>query len=360
MPLSQLEFWNIRAYEHARIEPDPRLNLIRGANASGKTSLLEAIHLLSSGRSFRASQSGQVCRYGQKEFQITGRCIAPRSEVPHTLGYSAGPAGRVIKVNGEARSKLADMAQHLPLLVISPDSHFEFQQNARYRRAILDWLLFHVEPDFPDLWQRYQRVLQQRNASLKDSRQAASRAVWGEGLERLGSTIQEHRRKRLGGISTQFRNLARELLGVEYSADLWLECGWREEIGLAACLRADQFRDAARGFTHSGPHRGDLKILLDDVPSRDSASHGQNKLLLVALRLAQIQQLNEITGKRCCLLIDDLSAELDGEHHAKIVEILSHTPAQVFVTSTASDRIEWSGWDAAGRFHVEHGHISRE
>jgi DNA replication and repair protein RecF len=356
MPLVELEFRNIRLYELGQLAPDPRLTLITGANASGKTTLLEAVHLLSSGRSFRTSQLDQIRRHGATNLSVSGKYQPPGQEIVR-LGLAHSELGRRAVVNGIEQGRLSALTQYLPLLVISPDSHYEFLQSARCRRSAMDWLLFHVEQDYSQLWGRYQRALEQRNAALKDRKQAKTRFAWDEELTQLGLTIQNRRDVLMESLRPLFLESVAAVLDTTMPIELRLDAGWDVERGLADCLLNDRGRDEARGYTHSGPHRNDLSITLGGKPFQKSASHGQNKLLVVALRLAQVRLLFAMTGRECCLLIDDLPAELDRNHRARLAEVLPRLPIQVFVTATDADQIPTAGWSSHRKFHVEHGRI---
>mgnify|MGYP001568699123 CR=1 FL=1 len=166
MPLIALEIQNVRIYKHARLSPDPHLNLIVGSNASGKTTLLEAIHLLSVGRSFRTSQIEQIQNRTGSGLSVQGQASDPGTKSCTHIGLVHTEQGRRATVNGLVQNQMSTLAQYLPLQVISPDTHYEFRNSARHRRGVLDWGLFHVEPDFLGLWNRYQRIVQQRNAAL--------------------------------------------------------------------------------------------------------------------------------------------------------------------------------------------------
>ena len=123
-------------------------------------------------------------------------------------------------------------------------------------------------------------------------------------------------------------------------------------------MRQDRARDDARGFTHSGPQRADLQITLNTQASRLSASHGQFKILVIALRLAQIRYLLESRNRNCCLLIDDLAAELDSEHRARLTRVLANLPVQVFVTATEQSLVDRESWSSHKTFHVEQGVVT--
>ncbi len=356
MPLTSLELQNFRLYERAKIEPSPHLNLISGANASGKTSLLEAIHLLGTARSFRTNQIEQLRRNGCPDLSVSGKLGEDGAETLR-LGLIHNTAGRRVSINGLEQKQASSLAIHLPLQIISPDSHYDFQQNAKHRRGVLDWGLFHVEPDFSARWTRYQRILHQRNAALKAQNQTKARYAWDEELVEIGENIHNSRTKLIAQILPHYQSSCQQLLGEKYSVDLILESGWNNESTFGECLRQDRARDSARGFTHSGPQRADLEITLNTRPSRLSASHGQYKILVIALRLAQIRYLHESKNRKCCLLIDDLAAELDFAHRERLTKLLTTLTSQVFVTTTEPSLIDRESWKSHKTFHVEHGQI---
>lgn len=355
MPVTRLEIENLRLYRQATLEPDPRANLIVGENASGKTTLLEALHLLGTGRSFRSGGLDSMQAHGSAFFRVSVDFQGRSGDSPQQLSFARSGNVRRLLVNGLEQSTLSGLAQQIPVQIISPDSHFDFQHEARTRRALLDWLLFHVEPGFQGSWSRYQRTLHQRNAALKDPRQAKVRFAWDAELAALGDDLQLRRNLALQRLLPYFQQACSVLLDRSLAISLELEPGWDQSAGLAEALKQDHGRDQARGFTHSGPHRNDLCIRLGKHASREEASHGQNKMLVIALRLAEIQVLLEVANRQCCLLIDDLPAELDREHRRRLAEYLATIPAQVFLTCTDPAQIDLSPWSSAKTFHVERG-----
>lgn len=357
MPLVSLELHNIRVYERVQIEPSPHLNLISGANASGKTTLLEAIHLLGTGRSFRTSQTEQLRRNGSSDLDVVGKLYEEGGETVR-LGLVYSTDGRRASINGLEQKQASTLALHLPLQIISPDTHYDFQQNAKHRRSVLDWSMFHVEQDFSGLWARYQRILHQRNAALKDRGQIKARHIWDGELVETGEKLHAARARLTAQLLPHYQACCQQLLGEKHRVDLVLESGWDSEAGFGESLRQDRSRDIARGFTHSGPQRADLQITLNTQASKMGASHGQYKILVIALRLAQIRYLLESRNRSCCLLIDDLAAELDPEHRARLTRLLASLPVQVFVTATESSLIDRESWSSHKTFHVEHGVIT--
>jgi len=355
MPITTFELSNFRLYEQASLHPDRRLTILVGANASGKTSLLEAIHLLSTGRTFRKANLEQLVRQGADGFAIRAEYQSMDGKLLSRLAVMQTREARQISINGSGGARQSELAQALPVLVVSPDSHFEFQQNARERRAVLDWTLFHVEHGFHDNWSRYQRTLAQRNSALKDRKYGRATFSWDDELAELGEALQSSRENCLSVVAEQFRSICAQLLPSVAGLELRLDAGWDKSAGLVASLFDDRTRDLARGFTHSGPHRSDLRILVDNKLSREKASHGQNKLLVTALRLAQIQYFFELTGRECCLLVDDLAAELDLGNRTQLVSYLAEMPVQVIITTTEAEKFSYRPWSSHKTFHVKQG-----
>lgn len=355
MPVTRIEIENLRLYRQAELRPDPCANLILGENASGKTTLLEALHLLGTGRALRGSSLESVQSHDRDYFRVQADYDPGAGQAVRQLSFARSGVGRRLLVNGVEQANISGLAQNLPVQIISPDTHFEFQQLPKARRGVLDWLLFHVEPDFHALWSRYQRILLQRNAALKDVRQTKVRFAWDNELAEVGDKLQGQRDQAVQDLIPHFQVSCSALFEGEVPVVLELDPGWDSAIGLAANLIQDRIRDQARGFTHSGPHRNDLRIRIGDHASRDEASHGQNKLLVIALRLAEVAVLLERAGQRCCLLIDDLPAELDREHRRRLARFLASMTTQVFLTSTDPGQVDLKSWPSARTFHVERG-----
>lgn len=347
MALHFLEAHRVRLITRARCNFHPSLNLITGANASGKTSLLEAIYLLGSGKSFRTAQPAHVIQHGTASLTVFGR-VSCRGQT-HSLGLEREGVLRRVRVDERPETSAAALAAHLPVQVLAPETHYAFLGASSERRAALNWGVFHVEQDFYGHWQRYQRLLKQRNAALK----AGARVdVWDIELGTLGEQIHSWRERYLAQWNEGFGVCAQALAGLEVRLDL--QRGWRQDLALAEALQADQGRDQEAGFTHSGPHRADVVFRGDSGGVRHHYSHGQQKLLVAAARLAQLALLSD-SGVVPVLLIDDLAAELDRAHRATILAWLAGLNLQAFITATEESEIDLSPWPEHAKFHVEQG-----
>ena len=353
MPLTLLEVENLRLFEKFRLTPDLHLNLIVGRNASGKTSLLEAIYLLGTGRSFRTTHLNQLIRNTTTSFLVSGLFLD--EGVPSTrLAMQRDSLQTRFSVGGTTQPSASSLARTLPLQIISPDSHFQFFTNTRHRRGILDWGVFHVEPDFYIQWSRYQRALKQRNAALKARQSPKVCFAWDSELVNSGEKLQNYRQLFFIEWNTRFQDYCFDLLSIS-AVNLEFRQGWDPDTSLDQALHRERSRDTHAGTTHSGPHRADISLSFSGQSARIGASHGQQKLLVIALRLSQMAIFIQKTSRHCVVLVDDLAAELDKVHRQQLMTTLSNMSLQVFVTATEPGLVETKDWPSHKVFHVERG-----
>lgn len=353
MTLAALEIRDFRCIEHARLEFDPRFTLITGENASGKTSLLEAIFFLSCGRSFRSPQLDALIRTGTAGFTAVGQVSSPASPLL-TLGVRGSRHGSEIRLGGQSASGFAEMAEALPVQIIDPEVHRLLEDGPSHRRRFLDWGVFHVEPTFVGAWRRYQRALKQRNAALKAKLPPAQVRVWDVDLIEAGNLIADQRQSYLESLAPWAAEFGNQLLGLD--VQISLQQGWPGERTLEVALDESWTRDQFRGATSVGSHRADLLVRVDGMLAKDRVSRGQQKLLAASLLLAQTQLRAEGGGTSTALLIDDPAAELDVDNLRRLLSLVVQIPAQLIVTALDESRL---GLDLAGQaFHVEQGKVT--
>jgi DNA replication and repair protein RecF len=215
----------------------------------------------------------------------------------------------------------------------------------------MDWAVFHVEHQFGDWWVRYTRALKQRNAALRV--QAAEASVWDSELARLGELVAESRRSFVERLLPYWRESVLALSGLE--PELHYFKGWAHEVTLAQALTASRSRDESKRVTHPGPHRADVIVRLNGRPAREVLSRGQQKLVAVAMTLAQLNLLQEATQTTPTLLLDDPAAELDGEHLRHFIEQVMRLRCQLVLTSLQSESQLFGTPDRV--FHVEQGRV---
>jgi DNA replication and repair protein RecF len=347
MSLAELSAQNVRCIETVQLELHPQRNLIWGLNGSGKTSVLEAIFLLGRGRSFRTRRSERLIRHGAQRLVSFGRTAGAIETTVGVQVVKGEPT--VAKVGGSAVQSLAELSTVFPVQVIDPGVHKLVEEGSYRRRRWMDWAVFHVEHGFADHWARYTRALRQRNAALRQQPEQAS--VWDPELARLGETIADLRRRSLEQLQPIWREVSRLLLGPE--VELVYHQGWNRELALADALRESRDRDRARGATQPGAHRADVAVRLAGVPARDSLSRGQQKLVAVAMILAQLRMLRAVSGLRPTLLLDDPAAELDAPHLEALIGQVAELHCQLVMTSLDPQMRLFGVPDRV--FHVERG-----
>jgi DNA replication and repair protein RecF len=348
--LSELTISNLRCIEGAELSFPPGLTLVWGGNGSGKTSLLEAVFLLGRGRSFRTRNSARLIRYGQGHLRVIGRVSAAAGAV-QTVGFEVNRTGSVARVGGRAVESLAELSHEFAVQVIEPGVHRLVEEGGYRRRRWLDWAVFHVEPQFVDAWLRYTRALKQRNAALKTGLSEA--AVWDQELARYGESIATSRRQLVEQLQPYWHEAVAALSGLE--VELHYLRGWAQEHTLLEALEASRPRDEMRQLTHPGPHRADVAVRVRGRPAREVLSRGQQKLVAVAMTVAQLKMLQALSGLTPTLLLDDPAAELDGEHLQRFIEQVGSLRSQLVVTSLHSESRLFGTPERT--FHMEQGRV---
>ncbi|HEX2667331.1 MAG TPA: DNA replication/repair protein RecF [Gammaproteobacteria bacterium] len=352
MPLSRLTLRDFRCFAALDLDPAPRANLILGDNASGKTSLLEAIFFLSRGRSFRTPKADSLARHGAEGFLLSAQAQDAGGTV--ALGLARQGGALEARIGGAPAKSLSELTERLPVQLLDSSAHQLIEGGPRHRRQFLDWGVFHVEQSFLPAWRRYQRALKQRNTLLRQKAAENLLKPFEPELATAGAFLDQHRRDYLAQLEPVAVDWAQRLLG-PMELSLRYQRGWGEGKTLEEALAAGRVRDREVGTTQTGPHRAEMAITLGGLPAQQQVSRGQQKVLAGALLLAQAAYLRQATGRPCLLLLDDLAAELDAGHLGRFLELVRETEAQVFLTSVEKHRLP--AWPDAVLFHVEHGKI---
>lgn len=356
MALVSLQVNQLRNIHELSAGFSPEINLLYGQNGSGKTTVLEAIHLLAIGRSFRTTSVNHAITHGVEAAAIHGEAMSSASQHPVSLKMLKYRAKRPEFYLGQhPAASVAELAQHLPVQLLNLDGYQLLAAPPEARRKFLDWMMFHVEHSFFGLWQDFQKVLRQRNALLKGYGERGQLPYWTERLGELGQTLHELRETTLTKWVAGSIEALREAPGV---TDLRIDYdpGWSFDGTYTHYLYATTHQDLAYGYTAGGPHRSDVKIMLGENPARHVLSTGQQKTFVSSLQLAQCEWVSEQTQKVPILLVDDLPSELDLNARKWLMKQLVTTPSQVFLTSVDPDGFEMISKQKNHKmFHVEHG-----
>ncbi len=358
MFLAELRLENFRAFPSLEMALSSGINLFTGANGAGKTSILEAVYLLSHARSFRGANRDVLLREGQSELSVFGRLLAG-AEVQHRLGLVRTASRWQARIDGSQPQSLMELLRLCAVVCFEPGSHALISGAAAERRSFLDWGLFHVEQDFTAQWRRHQRALKQRNALLRQSPRGSELEPWDIELAGAAVVLADHRARYIDALRPYLVALAGLFLHELGDVQLNFEQGWNTDMPLLERLRNSHSRDIARGFTSVGAHRADWSLRFELASRREHLSRGQEKLCALACLLAQAQHLADAKGDWPIICLDDLASELDAEHQSLVVKSLGQE-AQILITGTETPAalapLIASG--AVRRFHVERGSMT--
>ncbi len=361
--LEKLTITDTRNLVSVAFAPSPSVNILYGVNGSGKTSLLEAIHLLGTARSFRTPKIKSVIRQGESSCVVFGR--VKDDGRPRALGIVRAQDGSCkIHIDGQSARQSSELAALLPLQVINANTFRLLEGSPKDRRQFLDWGVFHVEHRFLQAWKRCQKAMKQRNALLRNGGPRHGKIdpslldIWNQELVQSGEEIDRYRAAYFERLLPVFEHTLAQLSALT-DIRITYTRGWDKETSLAEVLERSLSRELEAGYTLWGPHRADIRIRHGSALAVESLSRGQQKTVICALKLAQGKLFSDIQAHGCVYLVDDLPAELDRDHRLKLCSMLEALKAQVFLTCVESKSLAnaWSSITEVKMFHVEHGSI---
>ncbi|MCO6525015.1 MAG: DNA replication/repair protein RecF, partial [Candidatus Schmidhempelia sp.] len=258
MSISQISIHHFRNITQAELILSNQFNFLVGDNGSGKTSFLEAIYMLGHGRAFRHQQSNRIIQHDKAELVLHGK-ISINGHF-HRLGLSKSRTGdNRIKIDGDQGFKIAQLAQLLPIQLITPEGFELLSGGPKFRRAFLDWGCFHHYPEFFTLWNNLRRLIKQRNAALRQVMSYAQLKHWDKELVPIATQVNKIRRHYAESIIPELLLTANEFLP-EYQINCLYYQGWDAQTDYAQLL-ADHFeRDKQLNYTALGPHKADLRL----------------------------------------------------------------------------------------------------
>ena len=354
MLVSSLYLENVRCIKKASIFLGERVNLFLGENGSGKSSLLESIHILATGKSFRTSKIDGVKKFDSDSFTISS--IINRNGFEKVIGYRKDKSNIDIRINAINVSKLSELVLNFSLIAFHSSSVFIIEGEPQYRRRYIDWWLFHSNTSFYPEWLRYQKLLKQRNSALRQSNSFLH--VWDEALAESGEIINSLRQSAIQMLMEEVCNVIYESDFQSLSGFSWqYNSGWPKDETLLSALKRNQQRDILYGFTSVGVHRGDLRFTFKGKDAKEYLSRGQQKTLSLIMLIALGSIHKKVLNETPIFLIDDVSSELDTVHRYKLIEKIVDFGGQLILTSIDANDLRFPMSSPVNTFVLQKGDV---
>lgn len=357
--LERLEVQNFRIFSRSSLEPSPGVNLLCGANAQGKTSLLEAIALLSSGRLLRASKDVQAILHGMDKAKVEGRL----GNSGTLIGVELKPSGRKrVELNGMSLPRASDLIGRMPAVSFSAADLTIVTGEPADRRHFLDTELSQLYPSYLKNLTVYKRALEHRNALLRQAQEVFVPdelfEPWEIQLAASGTAIRTTRSEWVERLQVHARS-AHASLGAGEALDLSyvVRDEGVDEGSLATALSSNRRHETGRGATAYGPHRDDLAITVKGTEARHFGSQGQQRTAVIAIKLGVLAEAQALLGAPPVLLLDDVFSDLDVSRRSRLMELTLGCGGQVFLTCTEPEQAGVGLVESSTCFWVESGQV---
>ncbi|MBP2058902.1 DNA replication and repair protein RecF [Lactobacillus colini] len=372
MYLENLSLKDFRNFSKLEVNFDPYVNVFIGANAQGKTNLLEAVYFLALTRSHRTSSDKELINFEAKSATLQG--LVHKSQVEVDLKMRLTPKGKLAWVNRLQQKKLSRYVGQMNAILFSPEDLSLVKGGPAIRRRFMNLEFSQINPEYLYFSNQYQQVLQQKNNYLK---QLASHKVYdqvfldvlSEQLAGIAAEIIYRRFKYVAALNTYAQDAhsnisnGQEDLQVQYhpsisglSSDDSVEEIYQQVI---ANFKKNKISEIRTGLTLSGPHRDDLIFTINGKNAREFASQGQQRTIALSLKLAEIQLVHQLTSEYPILLLDDVMSELDYKRQTSLLSYI-YGKTQTFITTTDLEGISWEKIKSPKIFHLESGNIVKE
>jgi DNA replication and repair protein RecF len=337
--------------------------ILAGHNAQGKTNILEALYLCATGRSFRYASPDELLQHDATAGRVTARFV--HKGVRHDVDVILNPKKRTLKVDGRTLAHAGHLLELLNVVAFFPDDLKIIKGSPEERRRFLDRAVANMAPDFYEATLGYHRVLRARNQVLAGN--PVDRAwveVYDTQLVQFGAAIHQHRQAILKALTPHVQQLFGALMGSDLRhLDLSLVSGIGDHTEDFAAYFSHVLKsrfpyDCMRGMTTRGPHRADLKVTIEGKDARDFASQGQQRVVILAFKMAEVALLKGKLGMPPVLLLDDVSSELDSERTRRLFTEVERLGPQAWITTTGATPLPISR--KTQRFHIISGRVGVE
>lgn len=364
MHISKLSLYNFRNYHTEEVQFEPRINLLIGSNGQGKTNILESIYYLSAGKSYRIKKADDLISWNENSFYLKADFFVHNRQLKLESYYE--PGKKVMKINQSSCKRLSDYVGTVNAVFFSPDDLAIVKKNPQERRRFIDYLLSQVKPSYIHLLNSYLRILYQKNTLLKTEKDQTllknQLQIWNEQLAETGRKIIQYRWEIIVKLNSFCQPIFREIFAPQDKMELrYLTYAKTLEDSLALLpliLEKRMKQEIVRKAVLIGPHKDDLLITLNGKVARTYASQGQQRALVLCLKLAEMEIVLEEKKEYPILLLDDVLSELDKYRRNYLLNYLKTRPEQAIITMTDPESSLLSPHETTS-YKVDQGRIRR-
>ncbi len=351
MFITKLKITNFRILQEKEYNFKQRINVFHGDNGTGKTSILESIHYLSTGKSFRKCSFKSLINSGCDYLNIF--IELEKEDLKNSVSINKAKNGSwKARFNHNSITKQSQISNLLPVVSIDPEVYRLVDLGPINRRNFLDWLVFHVKHDYLILWKKVQKCTKQLNSLYKSKANSKEIELWESSFITFSEQLNEVRTMFYKEMQPIVQSLTHHMQSDISHLSLEYYKGWSNELSLKEQLDKDRKRNLLYGQLQHGPHKMDIKISVLNIPASQVLSRGQKKVLSLTFYMAYIQLLLN-HGIKPIVCLDDLDAELDESKLSKVSEFFIQSKLQLFVTTVLSEKIK-KIFPNAQMFHVKH------
>ena len=355
MPLTNISIKHLRCFDNINISLSPGINFFYGANGSGKTSMLEAVFIFSSGKSFKSSNLQSLIKYEKENFYLKG-FDNKKGYIVEVEKHKNKPISITLNNKKTVTSKLI---KQFPCTPIHNNTFSFASAPPDFRRKLLDRSIFIAEEEFSSIWFSYHRTLKQRNAQLKNNR-ISDIYAWNKKLADDGIMLNDFRKQFFDKTKTEFTGLLKllepttvfdffNLVSIKFFQ------GWSTNDSFLETLEVNKEKDLKRKTTTEGPHKSDINFLINNLDARQVLSRGEQKFFSILWSCAQHEVLKKYYQIEATLIIDDIKSELDERVFQLFIELMKHNKNQVIfscIEDCFSSKIS-NEFNQFKKFHVE-------
>ena len=356
MYFKSVEIKNFRNYTEQKVEFDPKLNLILGDNAQGKTNLLESLFIMGLGKSFKTNNDKEMIRAGCDHSKVTSVVVnKDGDETAIEIIYNEN--GKIIKVDGVKLVRNADLLENVYVVVFSPEDLRIIKDGPEMRRRFLDRELCQIKPVYYSDLGNYKKILKQRNTLLRDQVKDKNLIeVFDESLSEYAVRVVDERKKFIERLKTICKDIHSGISNGKEELNIIYQTETTSKEYMKEMLARDLEKDYQKGFTNFGPHKDYLSIKVNNKDIRIYGSQGQQRTAALSLKLAEIELIKQETGENAVLLLDDVLSELDKARQRYLIETMKDV--QIFVTATEIEEDLKNMLPKGNIYYVDNGKVS--